>query len=96
MEDLLRGSTAVAPSLQPYVAGAGAVETGLYRFLSPISIEVRFAFHQRKRGGGGSLSLLWLKLEHETFVKKMLEEEYWEVREARWLEDVHDTHVVVR
>lgn len=40
MEDLLRGSTAVAPSLQPYVAGAGAVETGLYRFLSPISIQV--------------------------------------------------------
>ncbi|CAN0084197.1 unnamed protein product, partial [Ectocarpus sp. 12 AP-2014] len=39
MEDLLRGSTAVAPSLQPYVAGAGAVETGLYRFLSPITIQ---------------------------------------------------------
>lgn len=43
MEDLLRGSTAVAPSLQPYVAGAGAVESGLYRFLSPISIQVRFS-----------------------------------------------------
>ncbi|CAN0096335.1 unnamed protein product [Scytosiphon promiscuus] len=39
MEDLLRGSTAVAPSLQPYVAGAGAVETGLYRFLSPVTIQ---------------------------------------------------------
>lgn len=40
MEDVLRGPTAVAPSLQPYVAGAGAVETGLYRFLSPITIQV--------------------------------------------------------
>lgn len=39
MEDLLRGPTALAPSLQPYVAGAGAVEMGLYRFLSPITIQ---------------------------------------------------------
>lgn len=40
MADLLRGSTAVAPSLQPYVTGAGAVESGLYRFLSPINLQV--------------------------------------------------------
>ena len=41
MADLLRGSTEVAPSLQPYVAGAaGAVESGLYRFLSPINLQV--------------------------------------------------------
>ena len=63
MEDLLRGSTAVAPSLQPYVAGAGAVESGLYRFLSPIIIQVTSAssiFHThalrigvRGMSGGG-------------------------------------------
>lgn len=52
MEDLLRGSTAVAPSLQPYVAGAGAVETGLYRFLSPITIQASWCllWVQRHRG----------------------------------------------
>ncbi|CAM9639177.1 unnamed protein product, partial [Pylaiella littoralis] len=52
MEDLLRGSTAVAPSLQPYVAGAGAVETGLYRFLSPISIE---DLERRPAAGAGGV-----------------------------------------
>lgn len=57
MEDLLRGPTAVAPSLQPYVAGAGAVETGLYRFLSPITIQdlerPPTADHGARPGGEG-------------------------------------------
>ncbi|CAN0228771.1 unnamed protein product, partial [Discosporangium mesarthrocarpum] len=39
MENIFKGPTALAPSLQPYVAGAGAVESGLYRFLSPITIQ---------------------------------------------------------
>ncbi|CAM9415680.1 unnamed protein product [Ectocarpus sp. 8 AP-2014] len=51
MEDLLRGSTAVAPSLQPYVAGAGAVETGLYRFLSPITIQASLPPAAAGQGG---------------------------------------------
>ncbi|CAM9269795.1 unnamed protein product [Ectocarpus sp. 6 AP-2014] len=54
MEDLLRGSTAVAPSLQPYVAGAGAVETGLYRFLSPITIQASLSLPPAAAGQGGT------------------------------------------
>ena len=41
MEVFLKGATAIAPSLQPYVASAGGVEAGLYRFLSPITIQVK-------------------------------------------------------
>ncbi|CAN0185038.1 unnamed protein product [Hapterophycus canaliculatus] len=52
MEDMLRGSTAVAPSLQPYVAGAGAVETGLYRFLSPVTIQARILSHAESQPSG--------------------------------------------
>ncbi|CAN0410038.1 unnamed protein product, partial [Phaeothamnion confervicola] len=36
--DLLSGPTVVAPSLAPFVNGAGAIEPGLYRFLSPVGI----------------------------------------------------------
>eukprot|EP00953_Heterococcus_sp_UTEX-ZZ885_P038615 19823-Heterococcus_DN1.PRE.1 len=35
LDDLFAGATALAPSLQPYVSGAGAIESGLYKFLSP-------------------------------------------------------------